>query len=104
MDIATPKGRIAYLDVAKGLLIIMVVFGHICWATTSSGVSVGESWRHIDEIKQWLWSPFFMPCFFIITGFCSNFDKEFGPFLKDNVFSLLWPMLILQFGDRKSVV
>lgn len=56
----TKNNRLEYIDIAKGIGILLVVFGH------SSLV------LHIENI--WIHS-FHMPLFFIITGMCFNENK-----------------------------
>ena len=69
------KQRITYIDVAKGILILFVVYGHIY------GHAKYLNFASVDWIRQScnFFIPFYMPCFFVITGFCSSFKK---PFLK----------------------
>ena len=43
---------------------------------------------------QWIHVSFFMPAFFIITGLCSNFEKEFKPFFISNVRTILIPAIV----------
>ena len=90
--------RISYLDVTKGLLIIMVAFSHIQWLSQSFDGSASEKWFLLNKIGMYLWVPFYMPCFFVITGFCSNFNKNFAVFLKSKIVTLLFPMLVLSFS------
>ena len=44
---------------------------------------------------QFIYVTFFMPVFFMITGYCSSFKKEFKAFLKANFFSLIWAGIAL---------
>lgn len=88
--------RISYFDVAKGILILMVVVTHVCWAVGSlANVSVGESWRFINKVGFSLWVPFYMPCFFVCTGFCTGFNKDTNSFVKSKIIALIWPMILL---------
>ena len=43
---------------------------------------------------QWIHVSFFMPAFFVITGLCSNFEKEFKPFLISNIRTILIPAIV----------
>lgn len=54
---AIGKGRLEYVDVAKGLAIIGVYFGHHAVLP--------------DSMTNWFWA-FHMPLFFIITGMYSH--------------------------------
>lgn len=91
------KDRITWIDVAKGLLIIMVVYSHINWLYSVSGLTVCEEWTILGKIGKYLWVPFYMPCFFLITGYCTGLDKNFKDFFSEKVISLLVPMLFLVF-------
>ena len=87
------KKRIPYFDVAKGVLICLVIISHIYLETlsvakiTNSTLAWMRSW-------QWIHVSFFMPAFFIITGLCSNFEKEFKPFFISNVRTILIPAIV----------
>ncbi len=95
------KNRLPYFDVAKGILIICVVYSHICWTTSTVGdIQNGENWQELNTFGAYFWVPFYMPAFFIITGYCSSFTKDFKMFLQNNVMTLLWPMLIITFQNH----
>lgn len=58
-----PHNRVAWVDYAKGICIIMVV---LMWSTTDYGYSVGqEGWMHHVAVFA---QPFRMPDFFLISG------------------------------------
>ena len=58
------NGRLAYIDIAKGILIILVVIGHIL----KGSVFVTKAMIRIIN-------AFHMPAFFIISGFLTNEAK-----------------------------
>ena len=71
--------RIAYIDTAKGIGILLVIIGHHLMG--------GESF------KVWI-NSFHMPMFFILTGIVAakkSISDDMKTFLKKNVCSLLWP-------------
>lgn len=83
--------RIHYIDIAKGILITLVLAHH------SVGIFGSESIISCLVINsQSFYVPFFMPAFFFITGFCSNFNKDFSRFLVDNIRTLIVPCFILR--------
>ena len=84
------RKRLEYIDVAKGIMISLLVFHH--YPSSMGGIAVA----HIDEIKCWQewFIVFFMPAFFFITGFCSNFNKPFKEFLISNLKVLLIPAIL----------
>lgn len=90
---ATPKPRITYIDVAKGILICCLLYGHIRVYGPMDGLQ--------DDVMQLmsktgpLYGAFFMQTFFIITGFCSSFKVGFKNFLWKNIKTLLIPSILL---------
>ena len=90
--------RLHYIDIAKAILIILLLFSHSFIASRQMG--------HENETITWLWqyvllfNAFFMQSFFFITGFCSNFNVDFKNFIWKNIKTLLIPSIILAFiGD-----
>lgn len=85
--------RIEYLDFAKGILIILVLFNHICWQVKNNGINNDL----VDLLMKYffLYTPFFMSTFFIITGLCSNYNKRFSIFLYEKIKTLIIPALFL---------
>lgn len=70
--------RIDWIDVAKGIAILLMVAGH----TTIP-----------KFISNFIWS-FHMPLFFIASGLCTNWEVRYCDFLKKKSISLLIPFLI----------
>lgn len=87
------KKRIPYFDVAKGVLICLVIISHI-YLETLTVAKIPNSTFAWMRSWQWIHVSFFMPAFFIITGLCSNFEKEFKPFFISNVRSILIPAIV----------
>ena len=87
------KKRIPYYDVAKGVLICLVIISHI-YLETLSVAKIPNSTFAWMRSWQWIHVSFFMPAFFIITGLCSNFEKEFKPFFISNVRTILIPAIV----------
>lgn len=88
------KERIAYIDIAKGLLMLFVISGHINPACDM--LNVNSSLFGIFKYCIFTYIPFYMPCFFLITGYCTNFDKTWRTFCSDNARTLLFPIITLQ--------
>lgn len=85
--------RIAYLDTAKGILILCLLYGHL---------RVLAKWEGLDDPVLSVWGagigsyrPFFMQTFFLITGFCSTFTVGFLPFLLKNLKTLILPAVLI---------
>ena len=85
--------RIEYIDVAKGILILCLLYGHLWVYSKING--------NMDCIIQTgfktmiIYNSFFMQTFIIITGFCSSFKIDFQPFLIKNLKTLVLPAIIL---------
>lgn len=84
--------RLAYLDVGKGILIIFLLFHHFHSAVRNFGLSGFD--YSIFTCWQYLIDVFFMPAFFIITGYCSSFNISLKVFFVKHIKSLLIPMLV----------
>lgn len=85
------KEHLHYIDVAKGLLIIMVVYGHI-YGNTSEIDNAGVDYIH-QSVN--LFVSFYMPCFFVITGYCSNFKKSFLEMASSSLRTIILPGISL---------
>lgn len=85
------KQRLDYIDVAKGLLILLVVCHHIPYEAQNTFFVSSTSWMFK---VQPLYVSFFMPAFFILTGYCSHFSSNFLLFLRKNLKSLILPAFI----------
>ena len=60
MIISTDKKRMDYIDIAKGIGIILVILGH----------------RNIStDIKQFIYT-FYMPLFFMLSGYLFKFKNK----------------------------
>lgn len=76
------KHRIAYIDLAKGICILLVVFHHICGGDLATD----------SHIKGFLVS-FRMPLYFILSGMFFKEYEGFVGFLKRKVNKLLIPFV-----------
>lgn len=85
--------RLGYLDCAKGILIVLVIIGHMYWILGDAHNPYIDMLFKVDIVKTF--TPFYMACFFIITGFCSGFNKPFMSFLWNNIKTLLLPVFFV---------
>ncbi len=87
MKMNKPKesDREKWLDTAKGIGIVLVVFGHLC----------GE---YLPLLVKWIFS-FHMPLFFMLSGYLEYGKKvgSFKPYIKHKASSLLWPYFTFGF-------
>ena len=82
--------RLNYIDVAKGLLILCVVFGHIYGHSKSIDNITVDYFHRISN----LYISFYMPCFFLITGYCSNFNKKLNTLFTSSFKTIAFPGII----------
>lgn len=86
------KNRLDYIDLAKAILILMVMVGHI--QNVCEQLSIKDRLcQDIDYLENF-WGPFFMPAFFFITGYCSSFGKRRETFIISNLKSLIIPAIL----------
>ena len=73
--------RLDYIDIAKGIGMIMVVLGHAV---------------RMPELMYGIIFSVHMPLFFILSGYCFSFrpEEKFGYFLKKNARQLLLPYFL----------
>lgn len=71
-------GRVVWIDVARGIVILLMVLGH-------TGVP--------EPVAKFIWS-FHMPFFFVISGVFFSSKSDFRIFVKKKAFSLLIPYAI----------
>lgn len=87
------NNRIHYFDVAKGILILLVIYGHIYGNSYAMDNNSLIMIRHTYSV----FLPFYMPCFFMISGFCSNFNKETKSIFISCTRSIFLPSIVFSF-------
>lgn len=90
--------RKKYLDIAKGILILLVVLHHvdvlfIPW----NPVENNNHFFHYFHNYSIVFTTFFMPAFFVITGMCSNFHKSIIEGIVNDAKLFFVPALICEF-------
>lgn len=87
--------RIKYIDIAKGILIILLVFAHF----RSVVHRMPYDSPYFEYVYGWnyIFTSFYMPAFFIISGYCSNFNKSAKAFFISQFKSLIIPLISLWF-------
>lgn len=83
----TMDGRLPFIDVCKGMLMLLVILLHI----PSAMGTVNPLWKTMQQM-DYIYSSFFMPCFFVLTGYCSSFGRLN---IRRWVRTLLIPALLL---------
>lgn len=87
------RQRIGYIDTAKGILILFLLFGHLRVLAKLEGLD--DPVLRVMGAGMGAYRPFFMQAFFLISGFCSTFLTGFWPFLLKNLKTLLLPAVLL---------
>lgn len=78
------KQRIEWIDIAKGILILLVIFGHL---------NAVKWFPKLDGIIKWIYT-FHMMAFFIISGIVFNAKNDFKTFFLKKCKALLVPYAI----------
>lgn len=86
------RQRLPYIDVCKGLLILMVVAHHITNISGGYGI-MSPALKLLGGGISYLFIGFFMQAFFILNGLTSNFNKPFKQFLFGSIKGLIIPFL-----------
>ena len=86
--------RISYIDIAKGILISFLVFHHLVWVAQMVVEGPNDFLEHMWSLQMDVFVGYFMQAFFVIAGFCSNFDSPWKDFLWRQVKTLLLPNFI----------
>lgn len=93
--------RLEYIDVAKGILIMLMVMGHTLNIATYQP-EANDFVRNVNLLET-LYKGFYMCTFFVITGYCSNFNKPFWNFTKANLKTIVLPAFSLFFINQSVV-
>lgn len=94
------KHRIIYLDIAKGVLIVLLVFAHFRSALNKTDFE-NDYFKYVYGWNS-IFTCFYMPAFFLISGYCSNFNKDLKTFLKSLFKSLVLPLFALSLLNDTS--
>ncbi len=88
------KERIHWVDVAKGILILLLIIHHF-----------GSAFKITDIPKddygfvffwQYVFTTFFMQAFFFMSGYCSSFNKNVKPFVLSLFKQLILPFIFFE--------
>ena len=88
--------RLSYIDRVKGLLIISVVLGH---AALSIGL-MDYNYPYVCHpfnTTVFLYVGIFMQAFFFVSGYVTNFHKDFKTFIVRNIQTIIVPLFTLGF-------
>lgn len=86
--------RIQYFDIAKGLLILLLLISH--YSSARRRLDVSNDLFSLFDSWQFIFRAFFMQAFFIISGYCSNFNKPFKAFFGAQVKQIMVPWICFE--------
>lgn len=84
--------RIRWIDVTKGVLILLMVFGHVANIAGRQGIEDTSLIRCMFFTS--LYTCFFMQAFIILSGYTSNFDKPFKEFFTSLFKTVFIPWMV----------
>lgn len=84
------KERLHYIDIMKGITMLVVVLHHVLWITVDLKEVSNPTVLFLHGWQDML-ASFIMPAFFFCTGYCSSFDKPLKTLFISNFKSLLIP-------------
>lgn len=93
------RERIKYIDIAKGLLILEVVFAHISCLFYGNYPDVLSILPLYKNLLYYAIAPYVMASFFIIHGFLYRRESDFTEECKRNAYSLILPMALIMFSN-----
>lgn len=87
--------RVHYVDIAKGILICLVICSHVDWIWTSEFDGTGI----IQDISKYdyIYTSFYMPAFFMLSGLFLNASKQIKDHLLGAFKSLYLPAFFFGF-------
>lgn len=90
--------RLTYIDSAKGILILLMIWFHVTYAVEKNVDGCNPIMRGaIREYTNSWFTVFFMPAFFIITGYCSRFTEERKDFYMKMLKTIVIPVAIITY-------
>ena len=90
------KERLHYIDIFKGICLILVVIHHAPLAYMGHIAQQGSVLWYINNFTI----AFFMPAFFVTTGYCTNFNQRFKVYLWKNIKTIMLPCYCLYYLNR----
>lgn len=77
---SSPKERIEWLDVSRGLAFMMVIYQHMIY---------------FNETVMMYFTPVFLTTFFFVSGYLHKSGYSFSKVFEQRTRTLLWPLLFL---------
>ena len=90
--------RIAYLDISKGILILFVIWAHVCFYFGDILANPQGFCLFVQKTIPYVFLPYVMPAFFVLHGFYSTPKTSFKEVCTYGLLSLLLPSTMIM-GD-----
>lgn len=87
--------RLPFVDVAKGILTILVIIYHIPPSMTLNTVNCNSIIGDISYNTRIWFDAFFMPAFFLINGYCSHFNETAKLFAIKTIKTIVIPVITI---------
>lgn len=91
------KQRLTYIDTAKGLLILLMIWYHTPPAVARFVEGCNPYMGVISYCTRIWFECFFMPAFFIITGYCSSFSDDRKAFYIKMLKTIILPVSVISY-------
>lgn len=89
-DLRPPEPRVRWIDVARALGIILVVFGHVERGLRLAGVLQNPAWAQVDFMIY----TFHMPLFFYLSGMNVVQSRTTPGFLRRRAMAIIVPYFV----------
>ncbi len=86
------RERVDYFDIAKGILIVIVILGHALLYVGNAGIT--HYGHNMFSAVYSCFMVFYMQAFFLINGLTTNFNYSFSEFSKKKFLTLMIPCLV----------
>lgn len=98
----SPSVRVAWLDAARGIGIILVVFGHVERGLSAAGIAQGSGWSIVDLSIY----TFHMPLFMLLAGVNvpASLSRGTERFLKGKVLTVAYPYVLWSLIQGSTLV
>lgn len=93
MTAASPQQRVAWIDAARGIGIVLVVYGHVLRSLIAQGVAPADRLHHTADAAIY---AFHMPLFFLLSGLFARpaVAGKRAAFVRIRVQAIVYPYIL----------
>lgn len=92
--LSQPMERNKSVDIAKGILISFLIMHSIIRISLGEFHLQNDLLSMLDKVQSPLFLCYFLPAFFLISGFCTNFERNWSEFIVRQFKTLLVPNIV----------